>query len=320
MDLSIVIVNWNSVDFLRKCLTSVYANSKGMSFEVIVIDNASFDGCEKMIQNEFSLVRFIQSQKNLGFARANNLASEQATGKILLFLNPDTEVIGPALQGMVACLMSLPDAGVVGPTLLNSDGSIQTSCIQSFPSILNQALDSEYLRAAFPKWSLWGNQALFEESSRPVVVEGISGACLMIRKRTFEDVGRFSSEYFMYGEDMDLCYMVQKAGWKNYYVSNAKVIHHGGQSTASLSDKQFSSVMMRQSLLRFMRGHRGDGYAVVFRLTMAIAALSRLAVVSVVMLFLGITPQRHSLSLSFSKWFRVLCWAIGLESWTKPTR
>ena len=320
MDLSIIIVNWNSVDFLYKCLASVYANSKGMSFEVIVIDNASFDGCEEMIQKGFPQVRFIQSQKNLGFARANNLASEEAAGKVLLFLNPDTEVIGPALQCMVACLTSLPDAGVVGPTLLNSDGSIQTSCIQSFPSILNQVLDSEYLRAAFPKWPLWGNQALFEESSQSVVVEGISGACLMIRKSIFEDVGRFSSEYFMYGEDMDLCYIAQKAGLKNYYVSKARVIHHGGESTASLSDKQFSSVMMRQSVLRFMRGHRGDGYAVVFRLAMAIAALCRLTVVAVVMLFLGITPQRHTLSLAFAKWFRVLRWAIGLESWANPTR
>ena len=141
MDLSIVIVNWNSVDFLCKCLTSVYANSKGTSFEVIVIDNASFDGCEEMIQNEFSLVRFIQSQKNLGFARANNLASEQATGKVLLFLNPDTEVIGPALQCMVDLLESAPDAGLVGPKLLNTDLSVQMSCIQSFPSILNLALD-----------------------------------------------------------------------------------------------------------------------------------------------------------------------------------
>ena len=142
---------------------------------------------------------------------------------------------------------------------------------------------------------------------------------MMIRKSIFENVGRFNPEYFMYGEDMDLCYRVQKAGWKNYYVGQAKVIHHGGQSTASRSEKQFSSVMMRESLLCFMRSHRGAGYAVVFRLTMAITALCRLALVVVAMMLLHTSARRHSLSLAFSKWFRVLRWAIGLEAWTKPT-
>jgi N-acetylglucosaminyl-diphospho-decaprenol L-rhamnosyltransferase len=319
MDLSIVIVNWNSVGFLRKCLASVYANTQDVSFEVIVIDNASFDGCEEMIQNEFPLVRFIQSQVNLGFARANNLASEQTTGKVILFLNPDAEVIGLALQCMVACLELLPDAGAVGPTLLNTDGSIQTSCIQSFPSILNQTLDSDYLRAAFPKWSLWGNRALFEESSQSAVVEGISGACLMIRESIFEDVGRFSSDYFMYGEDMDLCYRVQKAGWKNYYVGQSKVIHHGGQSTASRSEKHFSSVVMRESLLCFMRSHHGRLYARLFQSVTAIAALCRLSVLAVAMVLPGTASKRHCLLLAFSKWFRVLRWAIGLETLPKPT-
>ena len=314
MDLSIVIVNWNCIDFLRKCLASVFANTKGLSFEVLVIDNASFDGSEEMIRKEYPHVKFIQSQENLGFARANNLAFEHSTGKVILFLNPDTEVIGPALQCMVDCLESAPDAGVVGPTLLNSDRSIQTNCIQSFPSILNQVLDSEYLRATFPKWSLWGNRALFEGTSHSVAVEGISGACLMIQKSIFEDVGRFSSEYFMYGEDMDLCYKVQRAGWNNYYVGKATVIHHGGQSTTSWSDKQLSSVVMRESLLSFMRNHRGALYAYLFRSTTALVAICRVSLLAVAMMLPRTSAQRHSLSLAFSKWFRVLCWAVGLES------
>lgn len=317
MDLSIIIVNWNSTEFLRKCLTSVYLNMEGMSFEVIVIDNASFDGCEKMIMEEFPQVRFIQSEENVGFARGNNLASEHASGEILLFLNPDTEIVGSALQSMVACLESLPDAGIIGPKLLNTDLSVQTSCIQPFPSILNLTLDSAYMRSKFPKWSLWGNQALYEENGQPMVVEWISGACLMIRKCLFENVKRFTSEYFMYGEDMDLCYKVKKTGWKNYYLGTAQVVHHGGQSTSSWSDKQRASVVMRESILSFIRIHRGEIHAHIFRSTIALNAICRLSLLAVALAIPRTPEQRFAIFLAYSKWFRVFRWAIGMESSVK---
>lgn len=319
MDLSIIIINWNSVDFLQKCLASVYANTKDISFEVLVIDNASFDGSEQMVKKEFGNVRFIQSQENLGFGRGNNLGFEYSTGGILLFLNPDTELVGPSVECMVASMESLPDAGTMGPKLLNSDRSIQTSCLQSFPSILNQVFAADCLHRMFPTWSLWGNRALFDDISRPAYVEGISGACLMVRRSVFEHVGHFTPAYFMYGEDMDLCYKVQEAGWRNYYVPGATVIHHGGQSTTSQSDKQFSSVVMRESLFHFMLVHHGGLYARLFQLVTALAALCRLSVLAVAMVFAGTSSKRHSLSLAFSKWLRVLRWAIGLESWAKGT-
>src|SRR5712692_3541390 len=292
--ISIIIVNWKSAAFVRKCLASIYANTSGITFEILVVDNASFDGCGEMLRHEFPAVRFIQSRDNLGF--------ERSTGRMLLFLNPDTEVVGPALECMMACLETVPDVGVVGPKLLNSDLSIQTSCLQSFPSILNQVLDADHLRAMFPKSSLWGNRALFEDSRQPVPVDGISGACLMVRRSVFESVGRFNPDYFLYGEDMDLCYKVKKAGWKNYYVGGATVIHHGGQSTDSQSDNQFSSLMMRESLLKFVRAHRGYLYAHVFRWATAFAALCRLGLLAVAMVLPLTIPRRHSLSLAFAKW------------------
>lgn len=283
------------------------------------MDNASFDGSEQMIKKEFDTVRFIQSQQNLGFSRGNNLGFEHSVGRILLFLNPDTELVGPALECMVASMESLPDAGAIGPKLLNSDHSIQTSCLQSFPSIFNQAFSADCLRKMFPTWSLWGNRALFTDISRPVYVEGISGACLMVRRTAFVHVGQFTSTYFMYGEDMDLCYKLQAAGWRNYYVPGAIVIHHGGQSTTAQSDKQFSSVVMRESLFRFMRIHYGGFYARLFQLITALAALCRLSLLGVAMAFSSAHAKRNSLLLSFSKWFRVLRWALGLESWAKRT-
>src|SRR3989442_14577959 len=121
LDLSIIIVNWKAAGFVRKWLTSIYVNPAGITFEVIVVDNASSDGCGEMIRREFAAVRFVQSWANLGFARANNLGVSQSVGRTLLFLNPDTEVVGTAVARMMACVDAAPDAGVVGPRLLNSD-------------------------------------------------------------------------------------------------------------------------------------------------------------------------------------------------------
>ena len=111
MDLSIVIINWNSAEYIRKCLGSIFENTEGIDFEVIVIDNGSFDSCGQIVQSEFPSVRFFQSNENLGFAKANNYGSEKATGEYFLFLNPDTEIIGGAIVGMLSAIKRLPNAG-----------------------------------------------------------------------------------------------------------------------------------------------------------------------------------------------------------------
>jgi N-acetylglucosaminyl-diphospho-decaprenol L-rhamnosyltransferase len=318
--LSIIIINWKSANFTRKCLASIHARAKGINLEILVVDNASFDGCAEMIQKEFPDVRFIQSQDNLGFARANNLAFEYSKGEILLFLNPDTEIVGSALQDMMACLDSNQNAGAIGAKLLNSDLSVQTSCLQAFPSILSQVLDSEYLRTMIPKSSLWGTQALFEDSRQPVPVEGISGACLMVRRSLFEQIGYFNRDYFMYVEDMDLCHKIQKAGWTNYYVGDATVIHHGGQSSGSQSNNQFSTLVMKESLLKYFKIHRGHLYSQLFRLMTALAALGRISVLVVARLLPISVPRRKSLAAALVKWSTVFRWAIGLETWAHGSK
>ncbi len=315
--LSVIIVNWNSVEVLRACLTSLYGNTKDLNFEVLVIDNASFDGSEQMVEREFPSVIFIQSQNNLGFARANNLAFTYSKGSVLLFLNPDTEVVGSAVMQMIACLDSVENAGVVGPKLLNSDSSIQTSCVRAFPSILNRVLDSEYLRNKYRRSSLWGNRVLFDEPLNATRVEAISGACLMIRRSVFEKVQQFDSGYFMYAEDTDLCYRVQKVGWKNYYVGEAVVIHHGGQSSSSHPVNQFSSLMMKESTFKFFRQHHGVVYAQLFRIAMGLTALARMAVAAIAILPTSSKQQKLVGSITFDKWKGVLRWAIGLEQWVK---
>ena len=150
MELSIICVNWNSVDYLRECIASIYEFTRGISFEIIVVDNASPEAGVDVLKDEFPGITLITSEKNLGFAGANNLGFKHSTGSYVLFLNPDTKLMEPTITIMLECIKSLPDAGVVGCKLLNTDLSIQLNSIQKFPTILNQVLDTEYLRLRCP--------------------------------------------------------------------------------------------------------------------------------------------------------------------------
>jgi GT2 family glycosyltransferase len=318
LDLSIIIINWNSAAFVRKCLQSVYAGTKQCDFEVIVVDNASFDDCGEIVRSEFPAAKFIQSSTNLGFAKANNLGSREVQGRNLLFLNPDTEIIGDALCRMVRFLDGSADAGIVGCKLLNTDLSLQTSCVQAFPSILNQALDAEYLRRAFPKLRLWGTQALLTDGAL-AEVEVVAGACLMIKTDVFKAVGQFSSNYFMYAEDVDLCFKVKQAGCKNYYLGSASVVHHGGRSSDEKPENNFASIMMRESLLEFMRIRRSRVYAAVYQFSTILIAIVRLLTIIIAFPFVLGGCKRASLRSTFTKWVKVLRWGLGLEAWSKQT-
>ena len=311
MDLSIIIVNWNSKEYLRKCIASILAETHGIEFEIVVIDNASFDSSGEMLRQCYPQVPFMQAEKNLGFAKANNAAFHKSRGRHVLFLNPDTELFGPAVNMMFDYLQQLPRAGAIGCKLLNADKTVQTSCIQSFPTILNQILDSEILRALWPKSSLWGNAPLFGDQNGPAEVEAIAGACVMLKRSVFEQVGMFSEDYFMYAEDIDLCYKIRQADYKNYYVPNAAVIHFGGASTQQ-RPSDFSVIIMRESVWRFLRKTRGKTYSLSYRILTLIAAMGRMAIL---MIFLPLLIIRHGIkswNSSFRKWGAILTWSLGL--------
>lgn len=320
MELSIIIINWNSQNFVRACLASIREHAAALEHEVIVVDNASYDGCEQMVKSEFPQVTFIQSDRNLGFAQANNLAFAHSRGRIVLFLNPDTEIHAAALQKLVAALHSIPTAGMVGAHILNSDLSLQTTCVTALPSILNQALSSRHLRRAFPKWRIWGMRPLFEDPRSAVPVEAISGACMMARRDVIDQVGGFSTEYFMYSEDMDLCVKIARAGWNIYYVPDAKIVHHAAGSSSSRQESNFSSIMIRESALRFMELHRGNAYAIWYRSSMAFAAACRILLL-ILALPVAIRPAGRSLlARAFSKWYDIMLWSLGFTRWATHER
>jgi N-acetylglucosaminyl-diphospho-decaprenol L-rhamnosyltransferase len=317
VDLSVVIVNWNSKKFLTDCIAAVVAGVGTLSFEIVVIDSGSYDGCESVLNLEDPNLTFIQSAVNLGFAGANNAALSVCEASTILFLNPDTKVIGTAIEEMHKKLWSLPLAGLVGARLLNGDGTVQTTCIRAFPTVLNQVLESEVLRRWFPRSRLWGTAALFDWNSVASEVDALSGACVMVKRSVFESIGRFSTDYFMYSEDIDLCYKAAKFGWKSYYVPKATVIHYGGGSTSGSEVSSLSAVMMLESRWRYFIKTRSLGYACVYRAAMCVSSSVRIAVMGPLWPLSVLVNRRSRVEAMLRRWKTRLRWALGLDEWSK---
>ena len=178
----------------------------------------------------------------------------------------DTEHM-PGLAAVPGCIHAM--------RLLNHDHSVQTSCIQSFPTVTNQVLDADYLRDRFPRSRLWGNAPLFDAQLEPCAVDALSGACLAVTREAFEQIGGFTESYFMYGEDLDLCFKLQRSGYKVYYLPETRIVHLGGGSSRQ-APSNFSIVTMRASVYHFFQNHRGRGAAMSYRLAMGVAAVVRL--------------------------------------------
>ncbi|MFZ0631607.1 MAG: glycosyltransferase family 2 protein [Acidobacteriaceae bacterium] len=300
-DLSIIIVNWNSTAWLLKCLESVYAQTHETTFEIIVVDNASPDGDVGIVKERYPDVVLIESSENLGFAGANNLGSRSASGEYVVFLNPDTVLLNPAFDLMLRQAHSLPSLGAAGCTLLNEDESIQVSCIQTFPTILNQLLDMEVLLHRFPACPLWNIAPLFAGGTEPSRVEVISGACVLFRREVFAQVGGFSEDYFMYAEDLDLSYKAVQAGFTNYYIPQGRIVHYGGKSSV----RRRAVVMKWRSILLYIAKHRGYGYQLVFRSVMACSALAR-CVLLAGMVAVSRGSRRASAQNALLKWWLIL--------------
>jgi GT2 family glycosyltransferase len=277
------------------------------------VDNASPDGRVDSLKERFPEVMVIKSQKNLGFAGANNLGFRNSRGACVLFLNPDTKLVNPAITVMLSHLKTLPNAGIVGCKLLNTDGSVQLSSIQKFPTILNQLLDVEYLQLRWPGCPLWDLTPLLSNDVKVCKVEVISGACMLFRREVFERIGMFSEDYFMYAEDIDLNDKARRAGFTNYYIGEARIIHHGGGSSARQSMTQWKTVMKYRAMVRYYRKTRGPFYEFLYRTAMGASALGRLLLLALAYPFGNLLFDRKSLKIAADKWTAVLKWAVGRQ-------
>jgi len=275
VDVSIISVSFNSLRDLRRCIPSIYEWTRGISFEIIIVDNASPAGDIDGLKEEFPAIKLIKSSTNLGFAGANNLGVKHAAGDWVLFLNPDTLLTSPALNLMLDHARSIPDLGIAGCKLLNEDGSVQTSSILKFPGVLNSFFELEFCRLHWPK--LWGIGPLFSENPEATPVRAVSGACMLTRRQTFEALGMFSEEYFMYSEDLDLCYKAERSGLKNYHIGQASIVHYGGTSSV----KEWQAAMKTEAELHFCAKWYGRFYTLLFRASSTLNALMRLATITV---------------------------------------
>lgn len=313
MDLSIIIVNWNSAEYCLACISSIYAVPFRGTFEIIVIDNASYDGCDRILAKNYPAVQFIQGNVNAGFAQANNEAFTHSSGDILCFLNPDTNIQTNALQKLYDSLISLETAGAVGALLRNGDGSIQTSCVLPFPTLLNQALDMEWLRKRFPMARIFGARAAFSKTKLPQSVEAISGACIMMRSKTFAEIGMFSPEYFMYAEDIDLCHKIRLTGKNIFFINEAEIIHYGGGSSKNHKSSIPSAILMRESNYKMLLKFKGFTYALLYRLSLAGMGIIRLSGLLLFLLPALIKGNGRNIIGIMRRWWHLLLWAIGLS-------
>ena len=259
MDLSVVVVSYNSREYLRRCLRSLLDHTHGIRYEVIVVDNASQDGSAEMVASEFPQVSLIARPTNAGFAAAANQGIRIAAGEAVLLLNPDTIVNDNAFAPMLRYLRRNPDIAVLGPRLIDDDGSLQLSC-RRFPSY-GQVLFSRYsvLTRLFPHNPLTARYLMTDwDHGATTDVDWLSGACAMFPRRTLDELGLLDEGYFMYNEDVDLCQRAHRAGYRVVYFPEASVVHHIGRSSSTLPAR--SVVERHRSMWHYYKKHLRGGW------------------------------------------------------------
>ncbi len=280
-DISVSIVSYNTHDLLRDCLASLRARAADgeATLEVIVADNGSTDGSVEMVEREFSEFSVFRTGGNIGYGRANNAAFERSSGRYFFVLNSDTEVEPGALREMLGFMESRAEAGGAGARLILPDGSTQPSCAAD-PTLLAVFFEQIYFDKLFPNFKLTGGYTLtWWDYKERREVEQVCGACLFVRRAAWEQIGGFDPAYFMYFEDTDFCVRVRRAGWKIWYLPDAKIQHHlGGSSGGDWRVRARMIAAYNQSRYYFWTreaGRRGGALLKVF--TLLGAALRLLA-------------------------------------------
>lgn len=307
-----MIVNWNAGDMLRNCLASIRNALKARKVEVIVIDNASADGSREMACREFPEFRVINSGANLGFGKANNLARPHVRTPLVLFLNPDTVVLGDALDQMAAFLETHPETGAVSCQMKYQDGSVQGLGLQWFPTPITEffqlALFSsgsrKFLDRMLPTWN----------PEKSGYVKKLYGGCLMARKELLDEVGWFDERYFMYAEDVDLCRQITNRGRKLYYLSSAAIVHLVGGTTSNTS-RGFQTLMMCESIAKLMAKYYGRLGRCLYVLALFVGSQARLLFIGASRLLSWLTPycRQTDYRSAWEKCSLTFLWCLGIR-------
>jgi GT2 family glycosyltransferase len=259
-DLSVCLVSWNTREYLEEALLSVYQNTHEASFEVIVVDNASGDGSPQMVRDHFPKVKLIANEENLFLSAGMNQAIDASEGRYVVLLGSDATVLSGALDVMLKYMDNHQQVGAVGGKIINPGGSVQLTCARAFPTLLTEAIKGTSLDQLFPRnrffgrylMSWWGHDEIRE-------VDLLDAACMMVRRRTIENVGLLDEAFPLYSQDLDWCYRIKQAGWEIHYLPVAEVFHYDSRSVRQLNTSgiKWSRVECRRGMLSFFRKHYG---------------------------------------------------------------
>jgi len=303
VDISFIIVNWNTREILVNCLNSIYKTVTDIDQEIYVVDNNSTDGSQDAVKNGFPDVKLIENKTNTGFSYANNQALSVMQGRFAVLLNSDAVLREGAIKSLLNFMNNTPRAGIAGVQLLNKDGSRQNS-IDNFPSLETEILNKSILRLIFPcKYpGKTGNY------NAPIEVDSVIGACMIVRKEAMDEVGFLDEDYFIFLEETDWCFRMNKKGWKVYHVPDSRVFHLSGHSKKKTPGE--SQIEYYKSLYKFFRKNKDP----VSYLTLRILKPSKL----LINLFLNILGnlitlfQNEKLSSRLLKYYTLLMWHLLL--------
>lgn len=308
IDVSVSIANFNQGALLERCLRSIFENSEGTSLEVFVVDNASKDGSVDMVREKFPNIVLIVNEQNKGYAFANNQAIERSEGRYVLVLNNDTIVLPSALPKMVEFMDEHPSVGLLGPRVLNPDGTLQRSC-SNLPNFWRLTCRAFYIDKLFPGNRVTGNLFMsYWEYDSIREVGMVSGCCMLVRRDTIGQVGLMDERFFFYAEETDWCYRIRKKGWQIYFIPGAEIIHYGGRSTGDVTGEMHTQYF--RSRLQYYEKHYGHLGYLIARLLSILQVSLRLMYHWCSQSFLGET-ERENANLRVSLYRSALYWLLG---------
>ncbi len=320
MDLSVIIVNYNVKYFLEHCLCSVLKAAAPLQCQIIVVDNNSNDGSKEYFSNKFSNVQFIYNTENVGFAKANNAALPLCTGKYILFLNPDTIIPEDCFTKCFAFMEENTSCGALGVPMIDGAGNYLKESKRAFPSPLTSFYKLSGLARLFPKSEKFAKYHLGHlDKNSNHEVDVLAGAFLLTRKSIIDKIGGFDEQFFMYGEDVDFSYRIQKANYKNYYFAGTTIIHFKGESTKRGSLNYIK--MFYKAMSQFVLKHYGTTKAKTFNvfIQFAIAARGVMSVIKQFVKLIGL-PIMDAAIILFSVWQVKLFWFAYIKKDVKYIR
>lgn len=271
IDISIIIVTWNSENWIKRCLDSILATSGDLKMEIIVVDNFSKDKTQEILKPYGSQIKLIQNSSNLGYAKGCNQGLKIAQGNYILLLNPDTEITENSLKKMRDFMEKNPEAGALGPQLLDFEGQIQPSC-RRFPNYKLLLWELSGLSRLFPKSKIFGAWKMGDfdfKSTREV--EQPMGSALLIRKKVIDQIGLMDERFFLFYNDVDFCYRIKQAGWKIYFYPEAKIFHSKGASTGQVKIKKI--IQSHRGHFFYLKKYHSSGLKAILLLPFGLGLL-----------------------------------------------